>query len=258
MRFSKVPLLSVVTAFLAIAASVFSASNAAAGGWVEAGKRVVFIVPGQQLYSSGEAHQAPYRALDEALQDAGYETHFVDAPGKTIAEDAELIAESIRTYAADATYVGVVAHSAGGLSARYYAKFFGGSDIVDSYVAIGAPQYGSPGGCVQGPADGYDTCMFSEVLTKLNAGEDTPGAAYYSVVQSSGEWADGRLDGGQCRVYVDGVPGSGTGADHLTELEHPEVISGAISAMGRDCVGTFVDENDGDITWPDTLFPSFR
>ena len=123
---------------------------------------------------------------------------------------------------------------------------------MDSFVAIGAPQYGSPGGCVQGPADGYDTCMFSEVLTKLNAGEDTPGSAYYSVVQSSGEWADGRLDGGQCRVYVDGVPGAGTGGDHLTELEHPEVISGAISALERDCVGTFVDENDGDITWPDT------
>ncbi len=175
-----------------------------------------------------------------------------------IAADAELIADSIRSYAAGADSVGVIAHSAGGLSSRYYAKFLGGSEVVDSFVAIGAPQYGSPGGCVQGPADGYDTCMFSEVLTKLNVGEDTPGSAYYSVVQSSGEWADGRLDGGQCRVYVDGVPGAGTGGDHLTELEHPEVISGAISALERDCVGTFVDENDGDITWPDTLFPSFR
>lgn len=258
MRFSTVPVSSAVTAFLVTAALVLSGGIATAGGGGATGKRVVFIVPGQQLYSSGEAHQAPYRALDEALKDAGYETHFVDAPGKTIAADGELIAETIRTYAADATYVGVVAHSAGGLSARYYAKFLGGSDTVDSLVAIGAPQYGSPGGCVQGPADGYDTCMFSEVLTKLNSGEDTPGSAYYSVVQSSGEWADGRLDGGQCRVYIDGVPGAGTGADHLTELEHPEVLSGTISALGRDCVGSFVDESDGDIAWPDTLFPSFR
>ncbi|MDI9899753.1 lipase [Rhodococcus sp. IEGM 1409] len=258
MRLSKILLAMTVLTSLAIAALVLPAGNAAAGGWGTTGKRVVLIVPGQQLYSSGEAHQAPYRALDEALKDAGYETHFVDAPGKVIAADAELIAKSIRTYADDADSVGVLAHSAGGLSSRYYAKFLGGSDIVDSFVAVGAPQYSSPGGCVQGPADGYDTCMFSEVLTKLNAGEDTPGSAYYSVVQSSGEWADGRLAGGQCRVYIDGVPGAGTGADHLAELEHPEVISGAISALGRDCVGTFVDENEGDITWPDTLFPSFR
>jgi triacylglycerol lipase len=231
-----------VTTSLVATALAFSAGSAAAGGRITDAKRVVFIVPGQQLYNSGETHQATYRALDEALSAAGYETHFVDAPGKMIAADAELIADSIRSYAAGADSVGVIAHSAGGLSSRYYAKFLGGSEVVDSFVAIGAPQYGSPGGCVQGPADGYDT----------------PGSAYYSVVQSSGEWADGRLDGGQCRVYVDGVPGAGTGADHLTELEHPEVISGAISALGRDCVGTFVDENDGDITWPDTLFPSFR
>ncbi|WCT04796.1 esterase/lipase family protein [Rhodococcus qingshengii] len=258
MRLSKILLAMAVTTSLVTTALAFSAGSAAAGGRITDAKRVVFIVPGQQLYNSGETHQATYRALDKALSAAGYETHFVDAPGKMIAADAELIADSIRSYAAGADSVGVIAHSAGGLSSRYYAKFLGGSEVVDSFVAIGAPQYGSPSGCVQGPADGYDTCMFSEVLTKLNAGEDTPGSAYYSVVQSSGEWADGRLDGGQCRVYVDGVPGAGTGGDHLTELEHPEVISGAISALGRDCVGTFVDENDGDITWPDTLFPSFR
>ncbi|MFF1552582.1 esterase/lipase family protein [Rhodococcus erythropolis] len=258
MRLSKILLAMAVTTSLVATALAFSAGSAAAGGRITDAKRVVFIVPGQQLYNSGETHQATYRALAEALSAAGYETHVVDAPGKMIAADAELIADSIRSYAAGADSVGVIAHSAGGLSSRYYAKFLGGSEVVDSFVAIGAPQYGSPGGCVQGPADGYDTCMFSEVLTKLNAGEDTSGSAYYSVVQSSGEWADGRLDGGQCRVYIDGVPGAGTGADHLTELEHPEVLSGTISALGRDCVGSFVDESDGDIAWPDTLFPSFR
>ncbi|MGE2843970.1 esterase/lipase family protein [Rhodococcus sp. 2.95] len=219
MRLSKILLAMAVTTSLVTTALAFSAGSAAAGGRITDAKRVVFIVPGQQLYNSGETHQATYRALDKALSAAGYETHFVDAPGKMIAADAELIADSIRSYATGADSVGVIAHSAGGLSSRYYAKFLGGSEVVDSFVAIGAPQYGSPGGCVQGPADGYDTCMFSEVLTKLNAGEDTPGSAYYSVVQSSGEWADGRLDGGQCRVYVDGVPGAGTGGDHLTELE---------------------------------------
>lgn len=187
MRLSKILLAMAVTTSLVTTALAFSAGSAAAGGRITDAKRVVFIVPGQQLYNSGETHQATYRALDKALSAAGYETHFVDAPGKMIAADAELIADSIRSYATGADSVGVIAHSAGGLSSRYYAKFLGGSEVVDSFVAIGAPQYGSPGGCVQGPADGYDTCMFSEVLTKLNAGEDTPGSAYYSVVQSSGE-----------------------------------------------------------------------
>lgn len=196
-----------VTTSLVATALAFSAGSAAAGGRITDAKRVVFIVPGQQLYNSGETHQATYRALAEALSAAGYETHFVDAPGKMIAADAELIADSIRSYAAGADSVGVIAHSAGGLSSRYYAKFLGGSEVVDSFVAIGAPQYGSPGGCVQGPADGYDTCMFSEVLTKLNAGEDTPGSAYYSVVQSSGEWADGRLDGASAGCTSMAFPG---------------------------------------------------
>lgn len=149
MRLSKILLAMAVTTSLVTTALAFSAGSAAAGGRITDAKRVVFIVPGQQLYNSGEMHQATYRALDEALSAAGYETHFVDAPGKMIAADAELIADSIRSYAAGADSVGVIAHSAGGLSSRYYAKFLGGSEVVDSFVAIGAPQYGSPGGCVQ-------------------------------------------------------------------------------------------------------------
>ena len=61
MRLSKILLAMAVTTSLVTTALAFSAGSAAAGGRITDAKRVVFIVPGQQLYNSGETHQATYR-----------------------------------------------------------------------------------------------------------------------------------------------------------------------------------------------------
>ena len=248
-------LLRIATA-MAVAAAPALATSATAHSAPESPRKIAFIVPGQQLYGSGPAWESVYTPLRTALEQRGFETHYVDAPGKLLRNDAELIRAAVESQSDEADYVAIVGHSVGGVSGRYYVKELGGTSRVDSIVAIGSPQYGSPGGCTQGPTEGYESCVYSDLFPQLNAGDDTPGDTLYSVVQSSGEWSDGRLDGGQCRSYVDGVVGSGTGVDHLTEIFDPRITAQVADAADGNCPGGFVDEADGSITWRDTISPN--
>lgn len=216
-------------------------------------RKIAFIVPGQQLYASGPIWEQLFAPMRATLEQRGFETHYIDAPGKVLRADAELIRETVTSIATEDNEVALIGHSVGGVSARWFLKELGGHRLVDSSIAIGTAQYGSPGGCTQGPADGYDSCVYSDLFPQLNAGDDTPGDTRYTVVQSSGEWADGRLDGGQCRVYVDGILGSGTGVDHVVEVTDPTLLAEVGAAADGECTGEYVDEADGTITWPDTM-----
>ncbi|WP_156910245.1 esterase/lipase family protein [Nocardia mangyaensis] len=216
-------------------------------------RKIAFIVPGQQLYAGGPVWASLFEPMRSALEQRGFETHYIDAPGRLLREDAELIRARVTSIAEEADEVALVGHSVGGVSARWFLAELGGHPLVDSSIAIGTAQYGSPGGCTQGPADGYDACVYSDLFPQLNAGDDTPGKTRYTVLQSSGEWADGRLDGGQCRVYVDGILGSGTGFDHIVEVADPTLLAELGAAADGECTGTYVDEADGTITWQDTM-----
>jgi triacylglycerol lipase len=85
--------------------------------------------------------------------------------------------------------VSIVAHSEGGIVARYYVRFFGGAAKVADLVALAPPNHGTttplviPGvllGCV---ACAQQTAG-SSLLAKLNAGNGVPGPVNYTVIET--------------------------------------------------------------------------
>ncbi len=241
-------------AALASTAAVATAALAAPAAAAPA-ERVVFIVPGQQLYAGNAQNEETFRPLAEAIRADGNTVVYAHAGGRDVASDARLIQRTIAPFAGTAKSIGLVTHSAGGLGARQYLKFLGGSDVVDEYVAIGTAQYGSPGGCAQPRDGGYDTCMYADAVTELNRGPDAPGPTRYSVVQSDGEWTDGRLDGtAQCRAYSP-VPLANTGYDHVIEMRDPTIIANVRTSLRGSCAGSVVTEPVDSFDWQSTLFP---
>lgn len=215
----------------------------------DAPRGVVVIVPGQYIGA------LPYQPMAATLRADGYEPVVLDLKGFDIAADAEAVGDAVtaaRT-AHPGAPVALVTHSIGALSSRYYLRNLGGADMVATYVAIGAPQYGSPGACGQPAAP--EACPGTAFMAALNAGDDTPGPTAYYSVRSEREWTDGRLDGGQCRITPFATLGNG-GADHSLEPVLPAVTEQVRGALAGGCAGEYADEPDGAITAESTLFPS--
>ncbi|HEV8557998.1 MAG TPA: alpha/beta fold hydrolase [Actinophytocola sp.] len=88
-----------------------------------------------------------------------------------------------------AARVDLVAHSQGGLVARQYIRFNGGSSTVDKLVNLAAPNQGTAianiaaffglGNCL-GIVACQQMAVGSPFLATLNAGDDTPGAVRYT------------------------------------------------------------------------------
>ncbi len=242
------PLRSLTLAGLTAAAVATAAPAPAAG----ASEKVALLVTGQTVLAPQQLEQLSrdhYAAMQTALEQDGWRVRIVVAPGGDLRADGALIGDAVRAESS-ATDIALIAHSAGTLSARHYLKAFGGDERVGTYVSMGAPQYGSPGGCVQPPGGGWDTCPLAPFVTELNRGDDTPGATTY--VGIADDMADGRLDGGQCRVTP--IPG----VVHTTMTADPRVIDAVRHAVAGRCDGTFVTEADGSIHVLDTLFPTLR
>jgi triacylglycerol lipase len=231
---------------LAVAAP---ASNAAPAPEVR--ERIVFVVPGQYLGA------VPYQPLVSYLTLQGYQATALDLPGFDIDADARAIGAAVA--AADAAHpdaeISLVSHSIGGTSTRHYLKNLGGADKVDTYVAFGTAQYGSPGAC--GQPVGAEVCPGTDFMTALNAGDDTPGDTAYYGIRSAREWADGRLDGGQCRMTPTPTAVDG-GTDHFFEPVNLHVWAQVSAALDGRCEGEFVDDPDGAFTAEQTLFPNGR
>ncbi|MFE0750764.1 esterase/lipase family protein [Gordonia sp. NPDC058843] len=248
-------LVRAMTALASTAAVVSVAATLPASATAAPADRVVVIVPGQQLYAGDAQNEETFRPLADAIRADGNTVVYAHAGGRDVAADAKLIQRTVEPFVGEASSIGIVAHSAGGLGARHYLKFLGGTAAVDEYVAIGTAQYGSPGGCAQPRDGGYDTCMYADAVTALNRGPDAPGPTRYSVVQSDGEWADGRLDGtAQCRAYSP-VPLANTGYDHAIEMRDPTVIANVRTSLRGSCAGSVVTEPVDSFDWQSTLFP---
>ncbi len=91
--------------------------------------------------------------------------------------------------ATGARRVSLVGHSQGGMMPRYYIKFLGGATKVDDLVGLAASNHGTtnPGAFVAG-ATVCTACdqqrAGSDFLAHLNAGDETPGAVSYTVVET--------------------------------------------------------------------------
>lgn len=104
------------------------------------------------------------------------------------ARDLNAFADGVRARTG-AARVDLVGHSQGGLVARQYVKFLGGSSEVDSLVSLGSPHYGTAvanladffgGGSCLGIVACEQMAVGSAFLANLNAGDDTIGSVRYT------------------------------------------------------------------------------
>jgi triacylglycerol lipase len=84
-----------------------------------------------------------FRGVAEAMAEAGATVHIVTLPAAaSVEERARVLAEAVR--ALSAPRVHLVAHSMGGIDARYAIARLGLADRVASLVTIGTPHQGTP------------------------------------------------------------------------------------------------------------------
>jgi triacylglycerol lipase len=87
--------------------------------------------------------QSYFRGVPEALEKLGAQVHLVKVPAVgSVAQRAEALAQAVRSL--DAERVNVIAHSMGGLDARYAISSLGLSTKVASLTTIGSPHRGTP------------------------------------------------------------------------------------------------------------------
>ena len=242
--------LTAIVAFTAVAAGVTLAAPTTTAD-AAAPHGTLLIVPGQSLGA------APYTLMADALRRDGYRVRVLDLMGTQLLSDSRAIGRAVdaEKKARPSTPVSLVGHSVGGVTTRYYVKNLGGASKVANVIAVGTPEYGSPGGCNQPGADGQ-LCPGSAFLRELNAGDDTPGPTRYYRIRSAYEWVTGDLDGGQCRVTPLPAFVAPTGyTEHTAEAVNPAVFQAVSRAAAGHCDGQFVDQPDGQLTAENSLRP---
>jgi triacylglycerol lipase len=169
----------------------------------------VLLVPG---YGGGTAG---LQVLADALQAQGREVMVVDLPGDNTGDlDRQAVelekAAILALNRTGARSVDVVGYSAGGVVARLWVRDHGGGSLARRVVTLGSPHHGTDlaglGGDVA-PDSCPEACRQlqpdSELLRKLNAGDETPdGPLWISiwttddqiVVPPSSSELDGALD----------------------------------------------------------------
>ncbi len=114
------------------------------------------------------------------------------APATSSLPPSQLKAFTEKVLAATgAAKVSMVGHSQGGMMPRYYIKFLGGKKVVDDLVGLSPSNHGTtivgqPGNPLTGgvcPACDQQAAG-SPFLTKLNAGDETPGDVSYTQIST--------------------------------------------------------------------------
>lgn len=235
----------------AVAVTVVAHPTPSAHAAPSAERGTLLIVPGQSFGA------LPYTPMADALRADGYRVRVLDLQGTQLLSDARAIGRAVdaEKKARPTTPVSLVGHSVGGVTTRYYVKELGGTSKVANVIAIGTPEYGSPGACNQPGTDGQ-LCPGSAFLRDLNAGDDTPGPTKYYRIRSAYEWVTGDLDGGQCRVTPLRAFVAPTGyTEHTAEAVNPDVFRAVSRAAAGQCDGEFVDQPDGQLTAKNSLRP---
>ncbi|MEV5507167.1 alpha/beta fold hydrolase [Streptomyces orinoci] len=133
-----------------------------------------------------------WAALSPKLKAAGYCVFAFNygkletAPVPQSAAELKDFVEAVRG-ATGAAKVDIVGHSQGGMMPRYYVKFLGGADKVGDLVGIVPSNHGTtnplaiPTGYTFCPAC-LDQRAGSDLLKKLNQGDETPAGPDYTVI----------------------------------------------------------------------------
>ncbi len=131
-------------------------------------------------------------------QDARYPSRGgVQPMERSAAELAAFVDEVLA--ATGAKKVDIVGHSEGAIMPRWYLKFGGGTKKVEHFVGWAGPNHGTDIWGItklRALVPGWDTYMGaycgpcpqfmpgSDFLTKLNAGDETPGSTHYTVIST--------------------------------------------------------------------------
>jgi len=221
----------VFAAVLALTALTLDAAPAGLTAATDAAVKVpVILVHGY----GGSA--ASFDVMKERLERRGHTVVAIDLPGNDNVVNAKAIRDLVA--ARGWAKVAVVGHSMGGLSSRQWIRFDGGRRVAVTYVSLGTPQRGIVVACVAPMTNGGQMCPGSAFLTKLNAGDQTPGTLSWTSVASTADElvpvAATRLTRGACNVRV-------TGPNHGGLLTDPAVYRIVVGAIdGKRCPGTFV------------------
>lgn len=206
-----------------MAAAVTGAGPAAAAAPV-AGQPVVLV-------HGWGGSTADVAVLADRLRAEGHPAYPVVLPGQENVANAEAIATTVERarYEHGGARVGIIGHSMGGLSARYYLQELGGAEHVGHYVSMGTAHLGYQPACHLPPDLGGQMCPDSAFMAELGEGDPTPGDVHYSTLTSSlDDTRDQRLDGAQCHTEIPGVP-------HDQEPRNDAFVDAALTSLTGAC-----------------------
>jgi triacylglycerol esterase/lipase EstA (alpha/beta hydrolase family) len=152
----------------------------------------VLLVPG---YGGNVQSLQP---LATALRSAGRTAVIVDPVGdptgdlRVQAEHLAQVADQVRTESGAAS-VDVIGYSAGGVVARLWVRDEGGANVARRILTLGSPNHGTSqaalgaefaGGC---PTACEQLIPDSDLLRRLNAGDETPAGPLWATVRSTND-----------------------------------------------------------------------
>ena len=202
----------------------------------------VLLVPG---YGGRVASLDP---LADALRAVGRKVVVVerlgDGTGDLRAEAEHLRDVAERTRAeSNAPSVDVIGYSAGGVVARLWVRDYGGASVARRVLTLGSPHHGTSqaalgrelaGGC---PTACEQLVPDSDLLRRLNAGDETPDGPLWATVRSTGDQVvtpvdSAALDGAVNILVQDVCPGATTSHGDLPG--NPATKAALTSVLGVD------------------------
>jgi triacylglycerol lipase len=200
----------------------------------------VLLVPG---YGGNVNSLQP---LTAALRSVGRTAVIVEPIGdgtgdlRTQAEHLAEVAKQVRDDAGAAS-VDVVGYSAGGVVARLWVRDDGGAGVARRVLTLGSPHHGTSqaalgaefaGGC---PAACEQMIPDSDLLRRLNAGDETPAGPLWATVRSTSDQvvtpADSAALSGALNIVVQEVCPAST-ATHGDLPGNPVVLAALSSVLG--------------------------
>lgn len=201
----------------------------------------VLLVPG---YGGNGDSLAP---LAVALRTSGREAVIVPMVGDgtgDLGEQAQHlgVVATETMAAAGASSVDVIGYSAGGVVARLWVRDDGGDAVARRVLTLGSPQHGTSqaalglelaGGC---PAACEQLVPTSDLLRRLNAGDETPDGPQWATIRSTTDQVvtptdSAALDGALNIAIQDLCPGATT--SHPGLPNDPVVLAALTSVLGE-------------------------
>ncbi|MBF6135073.1 alpha/beta fold hydrolase [Nocardia otitidiscaviarum] len=206
---------------VALLAGLCSATSAAA----DTGREPVLLIHGWR------GSVAQFDTMRAALEREGYPVYVVDLPGDENLANARTIADvaerARRAHGHDR--VSLVGHSMGGLSARHYLRFLGGTDTTRGYISMGTGQRGYAPACLLAPDQGGQMCPVNPFIIQLNTGDPTPAPVTYTFLNSSRDATRHDVIGENwCRAEIPDV-------EHADEPGDPKFIAAVRDALVGRC-----------------------